>query len=98
MNRARTNIYMSHIDDTITPYCSHCGPPQIDSINHILLHCPKYYRIRHFCESSIFRSTGLLLSLDLLLGFVDHYPKNIREFILQYSAVFLQELLKLKNI
>jgi len=98
MNRARTNVYMQHIDSTIEPYCAHCHHPQLDTVQHILLECPAYLRERRACESATFRATGLPLSLSLLLAFVDHCPTRIQQAVLRATAIYLQHVLSSRNI
>ena len=67
LERGRTNQYLHHCDDSISPHCPSCGPLQRDTVQHILLECPQFRLERHACATVVFRSTGLFLSIPLVL-------------------------------
>jgi hypothetical protein len=93
VNRARTNVYLHHVDSTIKPICPFCG--QTDTMRHILVECVQFQTDRDFAEAAIFHSTGLLpLSLPLILGFVDHYDTGIQQAVLGYTHGFLSTVLE----
>jgi hypothetical protein len=92
LNRGRTNQYLHHIDDNIPPHCPVCGPQKRDTVSHILIECPQFSIGRRSCSVSIFRATGLPLSLSLLLGHVDTYPVTTSIKVLDITYQFLAEV------
>ena len=66
-NRARLNQSLHKRARSNTDKCPHC-PTEVESPEHLLLHCPRYAKARHDCHAAISQHMPYHLSLPSLLG------------------------------
>jgi hypothetical protein len=66
-NRARLNQSLHKRARSNTDKCPHC-PSQVESPEHLLLHCPRYAKARYDCHTAISQHMPYHLSLASLLA------------------------------
>ena len=66
-NRARLNQSLHHRSRSDTDMCPTCGNAN-ESVEHILMHCPRYAKARYDCQVALSYHTPYVLSLQSILG------------------------------
>ena len=97
-NRSRLNQSLHKRKRSATDKCPSC-PQSIETVEHVLLHCPHYARIRLDCTRMLQLTTGLSLSLPIALGsFPMHVGKRLSAIAISIISVFIRNVRVLRRM
>ena len=91
--QSRLHVYNKH-ESPNCKYCmTHTQKQTIDDSRHVLLFCPQFKAAR-FVLARALRRHGL--SVNLILGCVDHMRRRERNYVLDHTATFLEHIYTLR--
>lgn len=71
----------------------------LDTIEHILLQCPRFHDARIRCTHNLYKDASSQFTMLNLLGFVDYLPlSSVRSIILKHTATFLQQVIAIRQL
>ena len=103
-NRSRINQSLHKRACVTTDVCSTCQNNTSETVEHILMHCPRYDQLRFhlFCElSCLLKSPPLSSSFPfpfLLCVFPDSVPKAMHTCLMHRIACFLNQVRKIRDM
>ncbi|XP_069156510.1 uncharacterized protein [Procambarus clarkii] len=80
-----------------SPYCQWC-PTQEDTLEHLLLHCPRFHSARVRLQSAVRRLNIPCLTVPVLLDGADARDEDVRHDILRHTFRFIRHVSGLKRL
>jgi exonuclease III len=87
---ARTNLLLAHWGFVEEPQCRWCPPRTLESVEHLLMHCPHFTPQRMRLQAELRLNCGLDISLSILQGSLDELMDHQVAQVHRLSRSFLR--------